>query len=156
MSTHQSPSTKAWPSMDPVTYGKATRQLIFDTSIASPKMTRYNHHIRRSLGFREKSGSGKGKPVFASARVETLYHELDRMAVNVLPNSSHKALKRAWQAQTYTDDVKHLLREHGGKIWSDPIEKRKLSSNPNSQLLTAGDPGASGDLLYEHERHRQL
>ncbi|KAL1609939.1 hypothetical protein SLS60_001604 [Paraconiothyrium brasiliense] len=150
---NQSPRTQAW--MDPITYGKATRKLIYDTSIATITSP-YNQHIRRSLGFRETSAPGKGKPVFASERVEHLYYELDRMAVHVLPNNSHEALMQAWQAQEYTDDVERLLRELGGKIWGDSIEERKLSSNPNSQLLTTGDPGASGDLLYEHKRHREL
>ncbi|KAF2445011.1 hypothetical protein P171DRAFT_521076 [Karstenula rhodostoma CBS 690.94] len=141
-------------SMEPVTYGKATRQNIFEKSI-SASSARYNQHIRHALGFRETGTPGKGMPIFASKNVDQLYHELDQMAQK-LPKHSHEELKRAWIRRTYTKDVKRLVKIHGRKIWGDALEVRKLSANPKSQLLTAEDGSKAGDLFYKYERHRKF
>ncbi|KAK7191484.1 hypothetical protein DPSP01_002914 [Paraphaeosphaeria sporulosa] len=141
-------------SMDPVTYGKATRQIIFEKSI-NPGWAPYNQHIRRALGFREKNAGGKGRPVFASENVNQLYGELDDMAKK-LPNHSQQELKRAWEKQTYTKDVRRLVDNYGEKIWGDSLKDRELSSNPKSQLLTAEDGSEAGNLFYQYERHRKF
>ncbi|KAL5425920.1 hypothetical protein PMIN07_003096 [Paraphaeosphaeria minitans] len=140
--------------MDPVTYGKANRQVIFEKSI-NRSWDHYNQHIRRALGFREMNAGGRGKPVFVSKNVDRLYAELDDMAQK-LPNHSHEELKRAWEKQTYTKDIKRLVDSHGEQIWGDSLEDRKLSSNPKSQLLTAEDGSEAGNLFYEYERHRKF
>ena len=144
---------KAPAFLDPVTYGKATRQLVFEKSV-SQSWALYNRHIRRALGFRETSTSVKGRPKFASDHVTHLYDELDNLARN-FPNHSLDKIKRAWKQQIYTEEVEHLLDQYGEKIWGDSLESRE-PTNPNSQLLTATDGSDAGDLFYQFERHRKL
>lgn len=140
--------------LEPVTYGKASRRNIFEASICQLS-SQYNRDIRRALGFRETS-YGKGVPQFTSARVSQLYSELDRLAREVLPNESHEELKRAWKRKEFTADIKGLLDEFGEEIWGEPLEQRSPALNPPSPLLAAGENGASSGLEYRSPSHRNL
>ncbi|KAF1978646.1 hypothetical protein BU23DRAFT_550051 [Bimuria novae-zelandiae CBS 107.79] len=139
----------------PVTYGKATRQLIYEESICAYPPP-YNRHIRRNLGFREIQSGTKGRPVFASKKVQELYNILDEMARNDLPNHSIEALKHAWLQRVFTKQCEDLTKNFGEAIWGDSLEKRRKSSNPNSQLLTMDEDEAPGDLYYLYPRHREF
>lgn len=108
--------------MDLVTYGKATRQIVFDKSICSSTPT-YNHHIRRALGFREIGTSAKGRPKFISENVSSLYAELNVLA-NGFQNHSPDEIKKTWQRRTYVEDIQRLLAKYGKKIWGESRRTR--------------------------------
>lgn len=135
-----------------LTAGTATRDSIWKANLC--KSHPVNRPIRRALGLREIGSLTQ--PKFASAEVDALYKEIQRIATQHLPVSDLNALRLAWYAGTFTNHVSHLLPRFG-KLWSAPMEERRLASCATSPLLVAGeDHFCNTDLFWSLRTHREL
>jgi hypothetical protein len=140
---------------DVLAVATASRTIVFERHLKSTS-GHLNRPIRRALGLREVGKVGASWPTFVSPDVQRLYKEVNRIAVELLPHDNIEDLDRAWSEGTY-QRVFEDLSEGFGYLWTDPMEKRRVASNPASRLLTKGeDEHYMTDLFWELDHHRRL
>jgi len=140
--------------VDALTVGKASRAAIYEANLTKTSAPN-NKAVRRALGFRENGQVGSKVPKFVSLEAQKLYDEVNRFATKRMPVASRDALHQAWHAATFETDFRNLAIKYG-KIWAEPIHKRRLASNPASHLLVAPDKYYQEDLLWDYRKYREL